>query len=56
MEFVLETQMNEEMKIVKVEFFYDPGELLGGLVNGKCLDNSLPEEAASSCPFLRNTG
>ncbi|KAH7510877.1 hypothetical protein FEM48_ZijujUnG0075600 [Ziziphus jujuba var. spinosa] len=48
-------QVNEEMKIVKVEFFYDRGELLGGLMKGKVLD-SFPEAAASNCPFLRNTG
>lgn len=43
------------MKIVKVEFFYDRGELLGALMKGGVLDG-LAEEAASSCPFLRNTG
>lgn len=43
------------MKIVKVEFFYDRGELLGGLMQGPSLGNSTGEQA-SSCPFLRNTG
>ena len=41
------------MKIVKIEFFFDRGELLGGLVKGGA---SSTEEAVSSCPFLRNTG
>lgn len=40
------------MKIEKVEFFYDRGELLGGLLKGaKMEDAGLP---ASSCPFLKN--
>lgn len=43
------------MKIVKVEFFLDRGELLGGLMKLKG-DNSCGEEEALSCPFLRSTG
>lgn len=43
------------MKIVKVEFFYDPAELLGGLLKGSNLDGTI-EDAVSSCPILRNTG
>lgn len=48
-------QLDEQEKIVKVEFFLDRGELLGGLTKGASLDGST-EEAASSCPFLKNTG
>ncbi|XP_021284518.1 pathogen-related protein-like [Herrania umbratica] len=48
-------EVDEEMKIVRVEFFYDRGELLGGLLKGATMDSSALE-AASSCPFLRNTG
>ncbi|KAF8411674.1 hypothetical protein HHK36_004232 [Tetracentron sinense] len=49
-------ELDEEMKIVKVEFFYDRGELLGGLLKGAaCSDNSA-DETSSGCPFLRNTG
>ncbi|KAK0575771.1 hypothetical protein LWI29_006706 [Acer saccharum] len=51
-------EVNEEMKIVKVEFFYDRGELLGGLLKGAKIDSSSSsiEEATSRCPVLRNTG
>ncbi|XP_022773349.1 pathogen-related protein-like [Durio zibethinus] len=48
-------EVDEEMKIVRVEFFYERGELLGGLLKGAPMDSSALE-AASSCPFLRNTG
>lgn len=48
-------QLDEHKKVVKVEFFYDRGELLGGLMRGAGLDRSI-EGAASSCPILRNTG
>ncbi|XVE60177.1 hypothetical protein DITRI_Ditri05aG0107100 [Diplodiscus trichospermus] len=48
-------EVDEEMKIGKVEFFYDRGELLGGLLKGATMDSSALE-AASSCPVLRNTG
>ncbi|KAI4307169.1 hypothetical protein L6164_030386 [Bauhinia variegata] len=47
--------LDENDKIVKVEFFYDPAELLGGLVKGTKFDASA-EKAATSCPILRNTG
>ncbi|KAL1309761.1 hypothetical protein HN51_052459 [Arachis hypogaea] len=47
--------LDEASKIVKVEFFYDPAELLGGLVKGPAIDAS-GEDAISSCPVLRNTG
>ncbi|EXC26591.1 hypothetical protein L484_003537 [Morus notabilis] len=49
-------ELDEQEKIVRVEFFYDRGELLGGLMKGVKLDNVPPEEAASSCPFMNNTG
>ncbi|KAE8100457.1 hypothetical protein FH972_018353 [Carpinus fangiana] len=48
-------ELDEQEKIVKVEFFLDRGELLGGLTKGASLDGST-EVAASSCPFLKNTG
>ena len=48
-------QLDEHMKIVKVEFFYDRGELLGGLLKGTAMDGPAIE-ASSSCPVLRSTG
>ncbi|MBA0612700.1 hypothetical protein Godav_013276 [Gossypium davidsonii] len=48
-------QVDEGMKIGRVEFFYERGELLGGLLKGAAID-SPAMEAASSCPILRNTG
>lgn len=48
-------EVDEHMKVVKVEFFIDRGELLGGLMKGATLDGSTAE-AASTCPFLRGTG
>jgi hypothetical protein len=47
--------VDEEMRIVKVEFFYDPGQLLGGLLKGVSLDG-FAEKAATTCPVLRKTG
>ncbi|MED6210492.1 hypothetical protein PIB30_064594 [Stylosanthes scabra] len=47
--------LDEASKIVKVELFYDPAELLGGLLKGPAIDASA-EDAVSSCPVLRNTG
>ncbi|KAI4389179.1 hypothetical protein MLD38_001433 [Melastoma candidum] len=38
-------QLNDRKKIVKVELFYDRGELLGGLLKGN-------EITKASCPFL----
>lgn len=49
-------ELDEQEKIVRVEFFYDRGELLGGLMKGVKPENILPEEAASSCPFTKITG
>ncbi|XAR62446.1 hypothetical protein NMG60_11017200 [Bertholletia excelsa] len=45
-------ELDEQSKIVKVEFFYDRGELLGALMEGSACADELP----SSCPFLKNTG
>ncbi|XP_021819988.1 pathogen-related protein-like isoform X2 [Prunus avium] len=47
--------VDENNKIVKVEFFYDPGQLLGGLLKGEKLGTS-SQETASSCPVLKSTG
>ncbi|GFP97823.1 pathogen-related protein [Phtheirospermum japonicum] len=40
-------EMNEENKIVKVEFFFDRGELLAALIKGKTSDDS-----TAGCPFM----
>ncbi|KAE9603977.1 hypothetical protein Lal_00001970 [Lupinus albus] len=47
--------LDEKSKIVKVEFFYDPAELLGGLLKGPVFDGTA-EDVVSNCPILRNTG
>ncbi|XP_020425798.1 pathogen-related protein [Prunus persica] len=47
--------VDEHNKIVKVEFFYDPGQLLGSLLKGEKLGTS-SQETASICPVLRSTG
>ncbi|CAI0395995.1 unnamed protein product [Linum tenue] len=47
--------VDEKMKVEKVEFFFDRGELLGGLMRGpKGSDGSTSSttEAPISCPFL----
>lgn len=44
-------QLDEHSKIVKAEFFYDPGQLLEGLVKGKISDE-YRTETSSSCPFI----
>ncbi|KAJ7965421.1 pathogen-related protein-like [Quillaja saponaria] len=49
-------ELDEHDKVVKVEFFYDPAELLGGLLKGPVIDASAEGAATSSCPVLRNTG
>ncbi|XP_047341045.1 pathogen-related protein-like [Impatiens glandulifera] len=42
-------ELDENEKIIKVEFFFDRGELLGKLItNGG-------ETSSSNCPFLKNT-
>ncbi|KAM5562431.1 pathogen-related protein-like [Rosa sericea] len=48
-------ELDENEKIVKVEFFYDPGQLLGGLLKGAKVGSS-SEETATGCPILRSTG
>ncbi|XVE60176.1 hypothetical protein DITRI_Ditri05aG0107000 [Diplodiscus trichospermus] len=47
-------EVDEQMKILKIEFFFDRGELLGGLMKGAKLGSG-SEQAALTCPFLRNT-
>ncbi|KAG5019154.1 hypothetical protein JHK87_015009 [Glycine soja] len=47
-------ELDENSKVVKVEFFYDPAELLGGLLKGP--EDGSVEDAIASCPILRNTG
>ncbi|XP_047341044.1 pathogen-related protein-like [Impatiens glandulifera] len=46
-------ELDEKERIVKVEFFFDRGELLGRLVT-KGGDDNLQGEISSSCPFLKN--
>ncbi|KAK8538838.1 hypothetical protein V6N13_009199 [Hibiscus sabdariffa] len=48
-------EVDEEMKILKKEFFFDHGELLGGLMKGAKLSGGT-DQVALNCPFLRNTG
>lgn len=46
-------QLDENSKIVRVEFFYDRGELLTGLIKGKTSDESTGDApSGSACPFL----
>ncbi|KAI3975197.1 hypothetical protein MKX01_020598 [Papaver californicum] len=45
--------LDERKKIVSVEFFFDGGELLGGLIKG---DDTSANEITSACPFLKTTG
>ncbi|XP_031259663.1 pathogen-related protein-like [Pistacia vera] len=50
-------EVDEDMKIVKVEFFYDRGELLAVLLKGAKIDGSYSSKEAAaplSCPVLRN--
>ncbi|XP_027093368.1 pathogen-related protein [Coffea arabica] len=44
-------ELDEHSKAVKAEFFYDPGQLLGGLVKGK-MSEEHKAETSSSCPFF----
>lgn len=46
-------QVDEKMIIEKVEFFYDRGELLGGLVKSDSITEG--NLNSSSCPFLKAT-
>ncbi|KAI3921800.1 hypothetical protein MKX01_005489 [Papaver californicum] len=45
--------LDERKKIVKAEFFFDRGKLLGALIKG---DHNSVNETTSGCPFLKNTG
>lgn len=47
-------EVNEEMKIEKVEIFLDRGELLGGLIKGG--EAAAAAASSSSCPFIAGTG
>ncbi|XP_022143666.1 pathogen-related protein-like [Momordica charantia] len=50
-------ELDENKKIVKVEMFYDPAELLGPLVKGPILDDSVEKgKEISGCPILKNLG
>ncbi|KAL3513823.1 hypothetical protein ACH5RR_026540 [Cinchona calisaya] len=44
-------ELDENSKVVKVQFFYDPGQLLEGLVKGK-KSEEYKTETPSTCPFL----
>ncbi|KAL3513822.1 hypothetical protein ACH5RR_026539 [Cinchona calisaya] len=44
-------ELDGQSKIVKAEFFYDPGQLLEGLVKEK-MSEEYKTETASSCPFI----
>lgn len=53
--YVINVQLNEESKIVKVEFFYDRGELLAGLMKNKGdSETSGNSSTDASCPFLKS--
>lgn len=50
-------EVEEQMKIVKVEFFYDRGELLSALMKGAKMDSpSSSDDMIASCPVLRGIG
>eukprot|EP00262_Sarcandra_glabra_P021676 TRINITY_DN9283_c0_g1_i7.p1 TRINITY_DN9283_c0_g1~~TRINITY_DN9283_c0_g1_i7.p1 ORF type:complete len:244 (+),score=45.36 TRINITY_DN9283_c0_g1_i7:140-871(+) len=46
--------VDESIKVEKVEFFYDPGELIGGLLNGSpsAHGTEASETSSLNCPFL----
>ncbi|KAK6938301.1 hypothetical protein RJ641_031809 [Dillenia turbinata] len=48
-------EIDENKKIVRVEFFYDRGELLGNLLKGAKME-AAAGEISPGCPFLKNTG
>ncbi|XP_021898622.1 pathogen-related protein-like [Carica papaya] len=48
-------EVDEKMKVVKVEFFFDSGELLGPLVKGDRSGKSKEDVGDLSCPVLRAT-
>ncbi|KAK1300823.1 hypothetical protein QJS10_CPB13g00864 [Acorus calamus] len=45
--------VDEGMRIQKVEFFYDRGELLASLLGESHSDGSIQSSSHSSCPFLK---
>ncbi|CAO2829568.1 unnamed protein product [Amaranthus hypochondriacus] len=48
-------EVDERMRITKVEYFYDHGEFLGALIKGSKNGNS-SGDVHLGCPVLRNTG
>ncbi|KAK1436415.1 hypothetical protein QVD17_02195 [Tagetes erecta] len=47
-------KLDERFKVVKIEFFYDRGQLLAGLIKGgsvASIDNSSVDLPSSNCPF-----
>ncbi|KAI3862618.1 hypothetical protein MKX03_001596 [Papaver bracteatum] len=44
--------LDEQKKIVSVEFFFDGGELLSGLIKG---DDTSDKSGTSGCPFFKTT-
>lgn len=44
------------MRIKKVEFFFDRGELLGKLVEGEMIEKFSGHDEALKCPVLKSTG
>lgn len=54
-------EVDDGMRVIRVEMFYDPGELLGGLLKGAKLDlegssAAVEEQTSVKCPFLSNIG
>ncbi|XP_074312485.1 pathogen-related protein-like [Silene latifolia] len=50
-------EVDEQMRVIKVEFFYDSGELLGALMKGgKSASGSSVDMQQTGCPFLGNAG
>ncbi|MCL7046805.1 hypothetical protein MKW94_002747 [Papaver nudicaule] len=45
--------LDERKKIVKVEFFYERGELLAALIKGDDTSGTSVHETTSGCPFLK---
>ncbi|XP_073119966.1 pathogen-related protein-like [Henckelia pumila] len=46
-------ELDENSKVVKIEFFFDRGELLSALIKGKKSDESASEApSVSGCPFM----
>ncbi|KAK6939994.1 hypothetical protein RJ641_029525 [Dillenia turbinata] len=48
-------ELDKQEKIVKVEFFYDPGDVIGPLLKGVKTENST-QNVPSGCPILKSTG